>query len=571
MQHGPDASRPPIARRRRPRRHAHRGAGHAFVMNPDLPVVAGADALDRASRVALAYLTSTPAGLAGARPRAGAWLRWRMRLRSACAPRATRSPSALNRGLQSGPATRRHSRGHRAGVGHELVLRHRELGGRDVELLGRVAHRHVARSDGARGARARRRSRDASRRLRSSRQASARGISRSSSSATPARATHRSTCFAISSSQSSNRAGCPLRRHLLRRRLSDRRDERLRGQVLAAVQGRDEAGLRHPRQSRLVRCARSVRRHVPSGRRGASQHPRQGRSRPARHEHDRRPHRGASSSRQSGLRQAYRVPTGFQRGPFFELQTDRFALLAIDTGVLQTIDQRAGCVAAGRRSTRSRASRPWRFSAIRSTRVATTDARRRRRSRASSSCCSVTASRSSMAGDTHDLEYYRERGRAARRHGASLRQRRRRRLSQLRHGAGLAGAPAPTADWAYYPDRRRGHGQDRRIHTVVEATGLVVDAALRRVAIFSAEWLSAAFDYNVAPFFQSFVEVQGRAFGEPRARDSVRRSRTSDLGRAGDVRGSPRRGRARGAGGMGRADVTRGRPALKHAAQQHRR
>src|SRR6185436_11009253 len=38
------------------------------------------------------------------------------------------------------------------------------------------------------------------------------------------------------------------------------------------------------------------------------------------------------------LRQAYGVPTGFQRAPFFEVQTDRFALLAIDTGVLRTID-----------------------------------------------------------------------------------------------------------------------------------------------------------------------------------------------------------------------------------------
>jgi hypothetical protein len=38
------------------------------------------------------------------------------------------------------------------------------------------------------------------------------------------------------------------------------------------------------------------------------------------------------------LRQAYGVPTGFQRAPFFEFQTDRFALLAIDTGVLRTID-----------------------------------------------------------------------------------------------------------------------------------------------------------------------------------------------------------------------------------------
>ena len=32
------------------------------------------------------------------------------------------------------------------------------------------------------------------------------------------------------------------------------------------------------------------------------------------------------------------MPTGFQRAPFFELQTDRFALLAVDTGVLRKID-----------------------------------------------------------------------------------------------------------------------------------------------------------------------------------------------------------------------------------------
>ena len=42
----------------------------------------------------------------------------------------------------------------------------------------------------------------------------------------------------------------------------------------------------------------------------------------------------------------------------------------------------------------------------------------------------------------------------------------------------------------------------------MEAAGLVVDAAFRRVAVFGAGWLSAAFDYNVAPFFQSFVEVR---------------------------------------------------------------
>ena len=38
------------------------------------------------------------------------------------------------------------------------------------------------------------------------------------------------------------------------------------------------------------------------------------------------------------LRDFYRVPTGFQRAPFFEVQTDRFALVAVDTGVLRKVD-----------------------------------------------------------------------------------------------------------------------------------------------------------------------------------------------------------------------------------------
>ncbi|MBL9128710.1 MAG: metallophosphoesterase, partial [Verrucomicrobiales bacterium] len=38
------------------------------------------------------------------------------------------------------------------------------------------------------------------------------------------------------------------------------------------------------------------------------------------------------------LRQEYEVPTGFQSGPFFALQTDRFALFAVDTGVRKRLD-----------------------------------------------------------------------------------------------------------------------------------------------------------------------------------------------------------------------------------------
>ena len=65
-------------------------------------------------------------------------------------------PLLHTRGAQSGASERApvrgHPRGDRSGLGHELVLRHRELGGRDVELLGGIADRHVARRDGARGA-----------------------------------------------------------------------------------------------------------------------------------------------------------------------------------------------------------------------------------------------------------------------------------------------------------------------------------------------------------------------------------------------------------------------------------
>ena len=39
------------------------------------------------------------------------------------------------------------------------------------------------------------------------------------------------------------------------------------------------------------------------------------------------------------LRGEYEVPTGFQRGPFFEIQSDRFALVAIDTGIVKRIDE----------------------------------------------------------------------------------------------------------------------------------------------------------------------------------------------------------------------------------------
>jgi hypothetical protein len=111
-----------------------------------------------------------------------------------------------------------------------------------------------------------------------------------------------------------------------------------------------------------------------------------------------------------------------------------------------------------------------------------------------------------MAGDTHDLEYYVEPGQslAPATHyfvngGGG---------AYLSFGTSLAWPErAATADWAHYPN-------------LADVTRKIRDRTpwWKRPAWwwtdrfsawpFSAEWLSAAFDYNVAPFFQSFVEVR---------------------------------------------------------------
>jgi hypothetical protein len=111
-----------------------------------------------------------------------------------------------------------------------------------------------------------------------------------------------------------------------------------------------------------------------------------------------------------------------------------------------------------------------------------------------------------MAGDTHDLEYYAEPGLA----GSGP-------VHHLVNGGGGAylsfgtalawPARAPTAAWAHYP--------------ALDAVTAKIQATTpwwKRPAWwwtrqfgawpFTAEWLSAAFDANVAPFFQSFVEVK---------------------------------------------------------------
>jgi len=205
------------------------------------------------------------------------------------------------------------------------------------------------------------------------------------------------------------------------------------------------------------------------------------------------------------LRQAYEVPTGFQRAPFFEIQTDRFALVAIDTGVLRTIDPMqatwldGALTRASGKMTMAIVGHPF-FAGGHDTTLDDPEFTRLKQVLVRHG---VTIA---MAGDTHDLEYYSEPGASPQTtvhyfvNGGGG--------AYLSFGTSLAWpATPPTTNWAHYPDL-----------AVVTEKIQALTPWWKRPAWwwtkrfgawpFSAEWLSAAFDYNEAPFFQSFVEVK---------------------------------------------------------------
>jgi hypothetical protein len=204
------------------------------------------------------------------------------------------------------------------------------------------------------------------------------------------------------------------------------------------------------------------------------------------------------------LRRAYGVPTGFQRAPFFEVQSDRFALLAIDTGVVRRVDPeqlawlRSALDRARGKLTMAILGHPFYAGGHNLTRdhEAFTSLKRLLLD------SGVTIV---MAGDTHDLEYYAERSTAGAivhhfvNGGGG---------AYLSFGTSLAWpAQAPTGEWAFYPNREV---VNEKIEAQTPWWKRPAWWWTRQLGAwpFSAEWLSAVFDYNNAPFFQSFVEVR---------------------------------------------------------------
>jgi uncharacterized membrane protein HdeD (DUF308 family) len=207
------------------------------------------------------------------------------------------------------------------------------------------------------------------------------------------------------------------------------------------------------------------------------------------------------------LRREFGVRTGEQRAPFFELQEDRFALLVVDTGVLRTLDpaEWAWLEAALERSRGKfvMAVLGHPFYAGGHDIGAGDPPFERLHDLLRRYTVPVV-----MAGDTHDFEYYRElydtpSGPREMKHfvngGGG---------AYLSIGTALDWPAEPaTADWAFYPSTGAVRA---KLDRETPRWKWPFWAWVRDLGAWpaSVEALSGLFDFNHAPFFQSFVEVR---------------------------------------------------------------
>jgi uncharacterized membrane protein HdeD (DUF308 family) len=206
------------------------------------------------------------------------------------------------------------------------------------------------------------------------------------------------------------------------------------------------------------------------------------------------------------MRSLYGVNAGTQRAPFFELQTDDFALLAIDTGILRTVDERQ-LAWIERALGRSRGK--FTMAIVGHPRFAGGHdmARSADEFAALYRLLATHNVRIAMAGDTHDFEYYRENiagdGPAVMHHfvngggGAYL---------SIGTALDFPKEPAAAA-WAFYPrtDQLRAKMD---AETPLWKQPFWYWIKWFNAWPFSVEALSGIFDFNRAPFLQSFMEVR---------------------------------------------------------------
>ncbi len=206
------------------------------------------------------------------------------------------------------------------------------------------------------------------------------------------------------------------------------------------------------------------------------------------------------------LRKEYGVRTAEQRAPFFEIHGREFSLIAADTGILRRLDPvQAGWFESALERARGRFTMVilghplfagGAYQGTDDAFLAIHQTLRRHR---------VPLV---MAGDTHDFEYYHERYDSP--EGP-------RTMHHFVNGGGGAylsigtaldwPATAPVPDWAYYPSTAAVRD---KLDAETGSWKWPVWWWIKRFGAWpaSVEALSGMFDFNRAPFFQSFVEVR---------------------------------------------------------------
>ncbi|HLO79698.1 MAG TPA: metallophosphoesterase [Chitinophagaceae bacterium] len=214
----------------------------------------------------------------------------------------------------------------------------------------------------------------------------------------------------------------------------------------------------------------------------------------------------AMISKAQFLREEYRVPTGFQQAPFFQVSNGQFLLICIDTGVKRQLDSLelswVKQVLEKNQGKFVMALLGHPFYAIGEYQGSMNPEFQKLHELLRSYKVPVV-----MAGDTHDFEYYLE---APKNNDGHT-------MHHFVNGGGGAylsigtamakPGSMPTTDYAFYPSH---DPLVRKIESNTSWYKYPVWWYTRQFDgwPFSAEWLSAAFDYNVAPFFQSFMEIR---------------------------------------------------------------
>jgi len=206
------------------------------------------------------------------------------------------------------------------------------------------------------------------------------------------------------------------------------------------------------------------------------------------------------------LRDWYGIKNGTQRAPYFEVHRAGFSLIAVDTGIMRTIDSKerewleAALGRAGSNFKLVVLGHPFYVAGIDTAEndaefASTREILRRYK---------VDVA---MAGDTHDFEFYKEKYTADDGEREMLHFVNGGGGAYLSIGTAVAFPEKPfTPDYAFYPRTDQLEAKIRN-----EAPGWKMPFFWWMQYLggypFDSEMVSGAFDFNRAPFFQSFLEV----------------------------------------------------------------